>query len=111
MSKTIPRLSADELTAIAVETFHGRIFHHNMCETVQDIHAVFMPIGLGALAEWTPEEISNIGLIYEHMSSAGPRSINGMPVFFSMKLVHKDDMPELSSRLDAIKAAVEVAAA
>jgi len=31
------------------------------------------------------------GLIYEYLSEAGPRSINGMPSFFSMRMLSKAD--------------------
>jgi len=35
--------------------------------------------------------IGNIGMLYEDMSKTGPTSINGYPVFFSCKIVSKED--------------------
>ena len=35
--------------------------------------------------------LSSIGLIYEYIDKAGPRSINGLPNFFSMRLLNKED--------------------
>jgi len=35
--------------------------------------------------------INNIGMCYEFMSKAGPSSINGMPIFYSCKLLSKED--------------------
>ena len=42
----------------------------------------------------TPERedfIKNIGMLYEEYSKAGPRGINGMPTFFSCKIVSIED--------------------
>lgn len=33
----------------------------------------------------------DLGVIYEHMSAAGPRGINGYPMFMSLRLMHRDD--------------------
>jgi hypothetical protein len=33
----------------------------------------------------------NLGVIWEWMAKAGPRSINGYPIFFSCRLMHRDD--------------------
>lgn len=49
------------------------------------------------LQEWkdeTPirdEFLKNIGMLYEEYSKAGPRGINGMPIFFSCKIVSIED--------------------
>jgi len=43
---------------------------------------IFMSLALGALADMTEEAINDIGLIYEYWDQAGPRSINGYPIFF-----------------------------
>lgn len=51
---------------------------------------IFLPL---MLAEGeTLERIREAGMIYEYMDKAGPRSINGYPVFFSMKTLSKEDM-------------------
>jgi len=35
--------------------------------------------------------LQNIGVIYEYISKAGPRSINGYPCFFSFRILNKAD--------------------
>jgi hypothetical protein len=35
--------------------------------------------------------LEEIGMLYEKNSEAGPRSINGYPIFFSCKIVSKED--------------------
>lgn len=51
-----------------------------------------------AMAKWQEkwgqirvEYFRDIGLIYEYLDKAGPRSINGYPIFFSMRIMHRDD--------------------
>jgi len=42
----------------------------------------------------TPEReeyMKNIGMVYEYMDKAGPRSVNGYPCFMSMQIVSYDD--------------------
>lgn len=49
------------------------------------------------LKEWQDETpvrnafIENIGMLYEDNSQAGPRGINGYPIFMSCKIVSKED--------------------
>ena len=33
----------------------------------------------------------DLGVVYEHMSEAGPRAINGYPMFMSLRLMHRED--------------------
>jgi len=35
--------------------------------------------------------LQNLGVIYERMSKAGPRSINGQPIFFSFSILNRSD--------------------
>lgn len=37
------------------------------------------------------EFIKTIGMVYEELSKAGPRSLNGYPMFMSMKIVSQSD--------------------
>lgn len=40
---------------------------------------------------WCQEYAEQLGVIWEWMSQAGPRSINGYPTFSSHRLLHRDD--------------------
>ena len=46
---------------------------------------IFMPLVLGAEI---PQDVIHV---YEYMDKAGPRSINGYPIFFSLLMITKDD--------------------
>jgi hypothetical protein len=45
----------------------------------------------GAHDKW----YSDIGIVYEYLSEAGPMAINGKPTFLSMKLMNKEDSKKL----------------
>ena len=48
------------------------------------------------------EFLKNIGMLYEENSKAGPRGINGFPMFMSCNIVSISDTKKLSMRLDLI---------
>lgn len=89
----LPLLSDDDLRAFVDDFISGRIFsmHHMSEHQMGNVAMVFMPLALGALAGYSENELKKIGTIYEELSKAGPRSINGMPCFFSFKILHMDD--------------------
>lgn len=41
------------------------------------------------------EYVPSIGLVYEYMTQAGPMSVNGGPVFMSMRLLNKVDTEKM----------------
>jgi len=49
---------------------------------------IFMPIALGAMND---VDLKSLGLLYENLSEALPRSVNGMPIFGSFKMLNKKD--------------------
>jgi hypothetical protein len=44
-------------------------------------------VSQGFFMEWA----KNLGCVWENLSAAGPRSINGCPIFFSMRMMHRED--------------------
>jgi len=64
---------------------------------------VFMPIALGALSETANVVRDNIGMIYEYLSEAGPRSINGYPIFMSFKTLTKAETDEMFGYFEQYK--------
>ncbi|MFA6971781.1 MAG: hypothetical protein WC208_10320 [Gallionella sp.] len=47
------------------------------------------------------------GMIYEYYDKAGQMAINGYPMFFSMRVMHKYDVPIFFRYYNKIKKAVE----
>lgn len=87
----VPRMSDDELRSFVVEYCNGHIFTSaNVAET-ELLGLVFKPLAFGAFQKSSPEYIEEIGVLWERLPAAGPRAVNGMPTFFSMHIMHKDD--------------------
>lgn len=88
----IPKTDA-ELKQIAVDIFENKIFtnRHIAQEDMKLVSSLFMPIALGAFSSWTEEELQDIGLIYEYMTEAAPRNVNGYPSFFSMQILSNEE--------------------
>ena len=90
-----------ELKEIAVGIAEGRIFTNGHLRNQRDMLSVFMPLALGALKDRTEEELKDIGLFYEHLSEAGPRSVNGNPCFMSVRMLTKDETGRMQKFYDA----------
>jgi hypothetical protein len=90
----------DELKQIAIDLFEGRIFTDRHLKSMEDARMVFMLIPLGAFAEAPPEYIDNIGMIYEYLSEAGPRSVNGYPSFLSLRVLSKEQTEKMLNFYD-----------
>lgn len=50
----------------------------------------------------------NLGGVWEAYSKAGPRSINGLPMFFSMHMVAKEDLKPLDAEIKKMQKALGV---
>jgi hypothetical protein len=83
--------SEEELREFVIDFLAGRIYTTAHMPETANLGLVFMPLIFGALSEWSEEDWAEIGIIYEYLDKAGPRSVNGMPGFFSMQLMHVDD--------------------
>jgi hypothetical protein len=45
----------------------------------------------------------DIGMFYEYMDKAGPRSINGMPCFFSVQYLNRGDFEKFIIKYKEVK--------
>lgn len=87
----VGRKSEEELREFVIDFLAGRIFTSAHMPPGERLELVFMPLIFGALAEWPREDWEDIGILYEYMDKASPRAINGMPSFFSFRMMHVDD--------------------
>lgn len=97
--KDVPRRSPEQLAAIAQLFAADRVFssaHMEPHEVENLLQLVFMPLALGALVGF---DTSQIGIVYEELRHAMPRSINGLPCFMSCHLLHVDDWQIVRSAL------------
>lgn len=88
--------SEEELKQIAKDIVDRKVFTdrdlRNPALEGDMLGMIFMPVLLmpnpGAF-------VADAGLLFEYWDQAGPRSINGYPIFFSVRKIIKKDMPAL----------------
>ena len=100
-SNDIPIMDEKNLRELAMDICDGKVFHDRMIDPnrfQQDVGMVFMPLALGGM-----EGLKGIGLMYEYYDKAGPRSVNGMPCFFSCRILHRDCLLDLGKYMDEIE--------
>ncbi len=97
---TVKRLTDDQLREFVNGCCDGRIFTSAQIRNPNDIPLVFQILALGGLSNFDEEEIKKIGVIWEWMSESGPRSINNMPMFLSMRIMHIDDWKRAAAAID-----------
>jgi len=89
----LPKLSDDDLRKFVDDFLSDRIYTsvHLRGNQRDLLSMVFMPIAFGYFNRYQPESLKQVGVIYENKSAALPRSINGQPMFTSMRVLHVDD--------------------
>jgi hypothetical protein len=91
----VPDTSEEDLKAFVMGVCNNDIFtdRHMSEHEAQHIGMVFMPLSLGGLSHphMPKTYLESLGCIWEWNKDAGPRSVNGMPCFFSMRLMNKTD--------------------
>ncbi len=98
----LDRMPEDDLRKFVDDFVSGRIFTsaHIRTEQASLLPMIFMPLALGAFSKVNPDSLSQIGCLYEYYDKAGPRSINGFPMFFSFHLLHVDDWERAKAAIE-----------
>lgn len=92
----IPRMTPDEINTLARRVVTNEVYIANTDQAYRNA----WPLLLAFMAEDLANIADDVGAMWEELSKAGPRSINGFPFFTSGHFVHRDD-------LDAVLAAIE----
>ena len=90
----LERMSKEDLKQFINDYLGNLIFTSEMLVAGNQenlVYLVFLPLALGAFEDLSKDEVAKIGLIYEYISKAGPRAINGYPTFMSMNLMRQED--------------------
>lgn len=89
-----PRMSEADLQKFVLDYLAGNILT-NWSVPENILTMVFMPLAFGALAGMTKKQSVQIGCIYAHlqndMATTTGRSVNGFPMFASMRLMLAED--------------------
>ena len=98
-----------ELKSLAIDIFEGKVYtdRHIPKEEENGLMMVFMPLALGGGKDWTDDDWKTIGMIYEYIDQAGPRSINGMPSFFSFNMLSTEQATKVAKFYDEYRALKE----
>jgi hypothetical protein len=89
--------SEEQLRKLAQEIVEGKVFtDRDLRRADQEggtmLGMIFMPV---LLMPNSAAYLADAGLLYEYWDQAGPRSVNGYPIFFSVRKIIKKDMPAL----------------
>lgn len=98
--------SREELIQLAKDLRAGKIFGDWMipeAEYTDMVGSVFMLLHFGVMDNF--KNVEDVGAAYEYLNVAAPLSINGYPSFFSVRWLHKDDLPILASIGEELEAA------
>ena len=89
----LPRMTDAQLRKFVDDYVSNRIFTSaELRDSEVDIlQMIFMPLALGCLSNLQPDSLKQVGCVWEYYDKAGPRSINGKPMFMSLNLMHIDD--------------------
>jgi len=80
-------MTGEERRDVVLGLLKGRYY---LLDTEEKIRHCALPLMLGGY-KIPKQELEEIGMVLGDMTSVGPRSVNGLPIFTSIMLVHKDD--------------------
>lgn len=102
---TKPRQKTDdEIKELVLDVFNGNVFADFMIPNEagpSGVAMVFMPLALMEEEDGKKlMEEDEASMIYEYMDKAGPRSVNGMPGFFSFKFLNRADHDYFADQME-----------
>jgi hypothetical protein len=95
---TLPSLTDEQIHEIALGIFKNDIFtDRHVREGDQNLMTmIFMPLGfLDKRQILDLQRKARPGLLYAHMRNAGPRAINGYPMFMEMSMAGPQDATKI----------------
>lgn len=101
--REIPRMDEEEIIEAARRLVARRIVTATSVPPHM-IASVFMPIALGGLVGI---DLDDVGDVIGDLDKAGPRTVNGYPIFFSCQVVHRDDWAVIVEKAQAAQAALD----
>lgn len=99
------RRSNTEIRELALGVLSGTVFATWMIHESDAnlLGSIFMPLLLMSSIDRKTFERDNIVHFYESIEKSAPRSINGYPIFFSMKLLNEEDFDRLRDKIAKLK--------
>lgn len=97
-------MTPDEVKQLATDTFKEKVFYSTMVREIEDhlITSIFMPVVFMNKEQIEQLVEDKVAAFYEYMSEAGPRSINGYPMFTSMKTITVEDLAKVQEIVEKL---------
>jgi len=76
---------------------NGQIFTDRHCVDPRYVGVVFLPLGM--CTPMPDSYAAKVGVVWQHLSKAGPRAVEGMPMFDSIEIMHREDWDELRAKI------------
>ena len=100
----------DELKTLAFDIEAGNVFTNlHIDENDLDastLRSIFMPLASMSQSQVDDLHKDEIDLFYEHVSKAEQRSVNGYPIFMSVRMLNNTDLMRLKEFHDKLKDAL-----
>jgi len=114
-------LTDPEVRELALGIMAGTVFTDRQLLDPRDITMVFPVLSMMTPEQYQEsvidvvlpggiEDAAPVGLIYEHLDKAGPRSVNGYPMFFSLRVMSPSDLERVQGVMDELGAVLGVGA-
>ncbi len=106
IDKIFKPMTDHEIKKLAQDMYLGLVFTDRNIMNKDDVPRVFMPLAL--MEEELAEELrkKSPGMLYEYLDKASPLAMDGMPIFFSFKMVSSEDSKKVLEKYNNIIEAV-----
>lgn len=97
----------EQLKQLAKDIFTGLVFTNNHIppDDPMALGIVFIPLVMMNDEQQKDFESKKPGMVYEYLDKAGPRSMNGLPMFMSFQFVTEDEYVKVRAFYEEFKAA------
>lgn len=103
----LPSRPVEELNKLAKDIATNLVFTSNHIRDNHLTGSIFMPLILGAMSNFSEEGIKSVGMVYEYFDKAGPRAINGYPMFMSCAFLNQKDTEYVWEKYNKIKSVLD----
>lgn len=97
----------EELKGVAKDLWAGRIFSDRHINSLKDnpsvLGMVFMPMIFMDNKSRKKLADLKVNFIYEYMNKASPRAVNGMPIFFSCRILTESETKKMFEYYEKFK--------
>lgn len=90
-AKSVQKMTDEEVTKLARDLVQNRIFMSDQIRSQEDVLMVFPVLGMLDEKQRKDLQDADVGAVYEYVDRALPRSINGYPMFMSLRWLSKEN--------------------